>query len=323
MTDADGYDPRVDISPEEIAEWSVHYRTLAALWQSDGSLYHYTDSGGLMGILDSGQLWGTHVAYLNDSQEFSYGVESICTMIAEYAEWVKNPEADRGEQAEVLSQIIVAVRDRVLRAREVLEDQFGPFVTCFSMFGDDLSQWRGYANGGYAICFDGEALKEQVQQTQGPSDYVQTPSSALKPELHQVEYIPKKQSERLAEMVDDHVAEIVAAATSDDFRSEVPLAQGRLIEKIIPLAAAMKHFAFVGEAEQRLIAHTSETFYTPSPIGLIPRVRFKFEPSAVKKVIVGPSSLGETKKLSLERYLRHNYPHVEVVQSKVPYREVV
>lgn len=322
MTDADAYDPRADISPEEIEEWSVHYRTLAALWQSDGSLYHYTDSGGFKGILDSGQLWGTHVAYLNDSQEFSYGVESICKMIAEYAEWVKNPEAKRGEQAEFLSTIIMAVRDRVLRAREVLEDQFGPFVTCFSMFGDDLSQWRGYANGGYAICFDGEALKDQVEQAQGASDDMPLPESAPKPELHQVEYIPKKQSERLAEIVDDHITELIEAASTDPI-NKVPLAQERLIEKMIPLAAAIKHFAFVGEAEQRLIAHTSETFYTPSPIGLIPRVRFKFEPSAVKKVIVGPSSLGETKKLSLERYLRHKYPHVEVAQSRVPYREVV
>jgi hypothetical protein len=33
-------------------------------------LYHYTDAGGLHGILENNTLWTTHAAYVNDSQEF-------------------------------------------------------------------------------------------------------------------------------------------------------------------------------------------------------------------------------------------------------------
>ena len=32
-------------------------------------LYHYTDSGGLKGILSSGKIWATDIHYLNDKSE--------------------------------------------------------------------------------------------------------------------------------------------------------------------------------------------------------------------------------------------------------------
>jgi hypothetical protein len=38
-------------------------------------LYHYTDQNGLLGIMDSGNLWATKVQYLNDSKEFNLAVD--------------------------------------------------------------------------------------------------------------------------------------------------------------------------------------------------------------------------------------------------------
>jgi hypothetical protein len=35
----------------------------------EGLLYHYTDQKGLLGILESKQLWATHYRYLNDTSE--------------------------------------------------------------------------------------------------------------------------------------------------------------------------------------------------------------------------------------------------------------
>jgi hypothetical protein len=40
-------------------------------------LYHYTNAGGLYGILTDEKLWATHAAYLNDSQEFLFGMGLI------------------------------------------------------------------------------------------------------------------------------------------------------------------------------------------------------------------------------------------------------
>ncbi|OOK80505.1 hypothetical protein BZL29_2146 [Mycobacterium kansasii] len=258
--------------------------------ESDGSVYHYTDIKGLKGILDSGQIWGTHVAYLNDSQEFSYGVEAICAMIARYGEHVK---ASTQTEPELRSSAILGVCKNVLRAQELIADDFGPFVACFSMFGDDLSQWRGYANGGYAIEFDSRILKDSVKQTTLPTELPISESTPV-PELHPVEYLPERQSARVARLVDDHIDELINAV-GDDPGTGIHPAQQRLVRRIIPLAASMKHKKFFGEAEQRLISHTSETFYSTSRIGLIPRVRFEFDRSAVKGVLVGPANTATPK----------------------------
>jgi hypothetical protein len=34
-----------------------------------GLLYHYTDLRGLLGILESGSIWATHIRFLNDLSE--------------------------------------------------------------------------------------------------------------------------------------------------------------------------------------------------------------------------------------------------------------
>ena len=36
-------------------------------------LYHYTDSGGLKGIVENRVLWSTIVYYFNDAREFNHG----------------------------------------------------------------------------------------------------------------------------------------------------------------------------------------------------------------------------------------------------------
>jgi hypothetical protein len=40
-------------------------------------LWHYTTAGGLHGILERNQLFATHAAYLNDSQEFVFGMQLV------------------------------------------------------------------------------------------------------------------------------------------------------------------------------------------------------------------------------------------------------
>lgn len=311
-----------DISYEELAEWSIYQHALAAEWQSDGHLYHYTELGGLKGILDSAQLWGTHVAYLNDSKEFSYGVDAMCGLIQDYAEYVKSPESAKEREAdddgELLSAIIMGVHDLVSRSKDVLEEELGPFVTCLSMARDDLNQWRGYAKGGYAIKFDPTLLKESVRQVRADRDEPLS-EPVQKPSLVAVEYIPKRQFDRVRALVDQHLLKLSDAVKKG---IDIDSLQEVLVQEVVPLAASLKYEKFVGEAEHRLISHCSETFYSPSPFGLIPRVRFGFSREAVKAVVVGPGEFADVKKLSLERYLRRNYPHAVVIPSDVPYREV-
>ena len=65
---------------DDYDKWLIHVMGVAATWKG-GDLYHYTTIGGLQGILDSGCLYGTHVAFMNDSKEFDYGIGVICDLI--------------------------------------------------------------------------------------------------------------------------------------------------------------------------------------------------------------------------------------------------
>ncbi|MEU6190491.1 hypothetical protein [Nocardia sp. NPDC047038] len=63
-----------DWSEDQALASDISWRDINAEYSNDKQLYHYTDINGLKGILDSGEIWLTHMAYLNDSQEFEYGI---------------------------------------------------------------------------------------------------------------------------------------------------------------------------------------------------------------------------------------------------------
>ena len=46
-------------------------------------LFHYTDSKGFLGILESNTLWATSARYLNDSSEYTYGMKLIADALEE------------------------------------------------------------------------------------------------------------------------------------------------------------------------------------------------------------------------------------------------
>lgn len=45
--------------------------------QPTGELYHYTNSGGVLGIVQSHSIWATEVRYLDDATELSNTLERI------------------------------------------------------------------------------------------------------------------------------------------------------------------------------------------------------------------------------------------------------
>jgi hypothetical protein len=111
-------------------------------------LYHYTNSGGLLGIIERNTLWATHINYLNDASELRYARGLVEAAFSGY-DHLGNPPH---------------VRDFVRRARDMFDvsKTMDVFVSCFCEQGDLLSQWRGYAQAGegYSIGVDGDRLGE-------------------------------------------------------------------------------------------------------------------------------------------------------------------
>lgn len=102
-------------------------------------IYHYTNASGLLGILDKGCLWCTHIRYLNDSQEFLHGLTIYRQVLTELA------DAQSGDRLSVQFARTALFRlGGENMENRLLADAVRYFVASFSARNDDLSQWRAY-----------------------------------------------------------------------------------------------------------------------------------------------------------------------------------
>jgi hypothetical protein len=114
-------------------------------------IYHYTDDKGLRGILESGCLWLTDVFNLNDPSEMAHSFSQAVKVL--------NTRAASGPpESQTFARLFEAF------AREGAIQKIAHFFVCsFSAHGDDLGQWRAYADNGrgYALAFDAKTLEQE------------------------------------------------------------------------------------------------------------------------------------------------------------------
>lgn len=121
------------------------YAELERLTRNSELLWHYTDWGGLRGIIDSRNVWATHYTHLNDTEELvrslKLGKEFLVENLA-YLEPVMEDFANR-------------------QGNEV----FQLFITSFSKAFDYLEQWRAYSGAsiGFALGFDAKQLLQVAE----------------------------------------------------------------------------------------------------------------------------------------------------------------
>jgi hypothetical protein len=96
------------------------------------TLCHYTDFGGLHGILQTGAIWATYTRTLNDGSEQEYGLKIV------------NDYIDRFPNSSAM---------RTLRASMALPPQRS-FACCFCEESDLLSMWIAYSQRGGGFCLE-------------------------------------------------------------------------------------------------------------------------------------------------------------------------
>ncbi|GJO54275.1 hypothetical protein NJB1604_45180 [Mycobacterium marinum] len=116
-----------------------------------GVLYHYTDAGAFAAIAEHRKLRATDIRFLNDPLELRYAWEDLFTAL----EAAKTSKPDYSEAYDAALQAISMV-DAV--NPEASEDRL--FSVSFSERGDDLGQWRSYADDakGMALGFDTDSI---------------------------------------------------------------------------------------------------------------------------------------------------------------------
>jgi hypothetical protein len=120
-------------------------------------IYHYTNDAGLKGILESGQLWFSDIFGQNDPSELRHGLGLAVRAL-------KSRIADHRPEIETFASMLER-----FDIDAGIEASAHYFICCFSGDGDDLGQWRAYADNGrgYALGFETAPLEDVFCRKKG------------------------------------------------------------------------------------------------------------------------------------------------------------
>lgn len=285
-------------------------------------LYHYTTPKGLLGIVDTGTMFLSDSAFLNDRSEVEYARGVVASVLRSFPV----EESAKGTRRALQNAIAQFSDQSTLSAKE-----FRFYVACFCENGDLLSQWRAYAlpGSGYTLGFRTNALQNLVLDR----------SSMKGVELRRVLY-EREDQERVIKLAirtwkDDLPT---AIASGEAPREHVLAAFGSLLLVLSALLPQFKHPVFSEEAEWRLIcgiygsSQAHRLSFRQSGSNIIPFIPLDLRQTGTEsgrlplsQISHAPSPDPELRKRTLtELLLAKGYPagEVPVAGSSIPLRSV-
>jgi hypothetical protein len=223
-------------------------------------LYHYTNMTGFQGILDSGMVWATHIAYMNDVSEYRHAVVESGKI---------SGELKRSESQSAKIKFYECMEGLLQPTNMRMQDYPPIFIACFSEAEDNLSQWRAYGGGegGISLGFDMEFLQERIKDSAwlAPVIYNQQDQQQLIKEFLKVS----------ANLYVKHASE------AEDFRQEffeMWYLNWRMFAS--QLAPFFKNPAFDDEKEWRIILPMDVSllrflFFRPTESVVIPTIKLR------------------------------------------------
>jgi len=266
-------------------------------------LFHYTTPEGLIGIVQTTKLWATNIKYLNDFSEVKYTYDLFREMTDRI---IKSKD----------SQIVKTFLEQFRKELIPHEMIFDAYVFCLSENGDQLSQWREYANRGigYAIGFKGAALKRGFHR--------------VGMRLLKVIYERHKQMQLIERVIIDSCAFLEDIETKYKDRTQANILDccDLLISALIPYTVQFKHHVFSEEREWRIVYipfHDIKEHikFRPSNKLIIPYIEFGIEKLPIYSLYQGPQADFDLTRKSLQiLFLQNNYSDISISESEVPLR---
>lgn len=243
-----------------------------SLQRASGTVYHYTSSAGLLGLVESRCLWASEATSLNDLAEVRHGWEVVRAWLA---------EQPTSEARELLMQM----------AEDPLEEKHEVFVLSASTAGDDANQWRlyGQSGRGYAVGLDTAAdlaaisdapeARPTIISASGTSTinlgWLLGESATVSPWYH-VLYSEAQAATALKELLEATSRELPsleAAADEEEFSELRDVLNGKALEALGTIAHLLKGPGFAGEREVRVVATfllaDQHIRYRPGPNGIV------------------------------------------------------
>src|ERR1017187_4006963 len=201
--------------------------------QSDELLYHYTSIESFVNIIGCGELWASHIRYLNDTSEQRLMWGHVRARIKTRLDAANENDRDRLQLFQSL-------------ANSPLELDI--YLLCFSKDGGDrLSQWRGYGGvAGVAIGFDIEELKKRCSAFTYAKSHDQ-PFPRGFAALNPVHYIEPSDDERSNQITDIFLDNPNVTEHESRFNREEAFSR-----RVSLSSTSLKHKAFREENEWRI-----------------------------------------------------------------------
>lgn len=204
------------------------------------TLYHYTSSNGLLGILGSNSLWCTNIYYLNDLSELIVSKFVIEDSIKKKKGLFNDTQFD----------------DIIERAySNLFESNLNIYVLSLSENGDLLSQWRAYSDNGngFSIGFLPDNLHNMVT-----SDLQST-------FIRKIIYKPDDQFDLARRVIDITYEHYKKSEISSDNMEKMSNFIMNVSISFLEIMILFKHFSFAEEKEWRIV----KVFFGETPDNLI------------------------------------------------------
>jgi hypothetical protein len=256
-------------------------------------VYHYTDINGLLGMIESGKIWATHVSKLNDSSEYHHGTKVVTECVNRAIPDSSTPFIDK-----ILSEF----------------EQKATYVASYSTEHDLLSQWRSYSGGkvGYCLGLATEGIASLDDST---------------PLLEAVIYHDNLAQEVISKML-CRVDEYFQKNQFGEF--EIDFLLGSVGATLVSLACTIKHSKFEEENEFRQFYQPNvtslqlENNFRNGNFGLTPYVEIPFiehKRLPLRSVTIGPCQDADLEKRTVSMLLeKDSYRNVQVLVSEIPLR---
>lgn len=313
------------------------------------TLYQYTDTQALAGIVENCTIRATDFRYLNDSLELSYVWDAFVARLRSLAEG-----PDDGHH-HAYGTMLDAIRR--LQADDIRSYDQSVFVACFTELKDALSQWSRYgANGhGVALGFDAEkigVLQAGYHQPQEAGKLSAILDQNQRPLTWGCFLQPVEYGDPARDVVVEQLIDLVRViGTTGDPTTDAHNYMWQL-GAILPQVPLVKHDAFQDEREHRITASehfggmtllqrkamaelggqftsfagtpkiTLDVKFRPSGHTLFtPYVELPLPRDALVTVVLGPSVIDPLAPVTVRRMLeRHGYPDTTVEKSELPYQ---
>lgn len=299
----------------------------------DSCVFHYTNAGTLAGMLKNASkendlmtFWASHVSYMNDPKEMKYGEEKIWDVLYDVESELSIPKRLR------ITELDKEELERFIYNGSINENSLtNMYSISFSKSFDYLPMWNMYGQNGNGIClgFDMNVLDNFLKSTKmdplakmkyGIGEDMDNPEKAQEEVKKWKEYV-KWTYQSHKKFIEEHLE----PKQKNSINRDKFIALTLYVSLLARLPGQIKNPAYEYEQEFRLCCREfgNKVHYRDCNGLLIPYVEVELPLSALKLVVVGPTSDRNRQMMSIAKLLKakvKDFDALTFYSSEIPYR---